>query len=336
MQLDKKRGKISVIVPIYNSEKTLKRTIKSIINQSYTNLEIILVNDGSKDNSLEICKEFENHDSRIIVIDQSNKGVGEARNKGMDVASGEFISFIDSDDTIDNNFYEELYSTAIETTADIVESGVEVILPSNNIIFPYEKEKKINVSDNKEYMKHYLDFSYNVSVWGKIYKKELIGTTRFPKLNINEDFIFLWEIVKKTKKFCENLNINYYYFLNKDKSLSKSPFCHENMSMLDHLEDVVKDVEALQPELMNEAMNHYSACLLHTLVLYYNYITSEDVYNTKEYYDKDRDRLLEATEKMTPIKSYLLLNESEYDVSQLINDIKLMSNTQAKTKGKRI
>lgn len=333
MTLNTNGGKISVIVPVYNSERTLKTTIESIINQSYTNLEIILVNDGSTDKSLEICRYFENNDSRIIVINQSNQGVGEARNNGLNIASGEFVSFIDSDDIIDNNFFETLYDTACKTGADIIESGAKVILPGDNIIYPYEKSPKIIECDNKEYMKHYLDFSFNVSVWGKIYKKELIGDIRFPKLNINEDFIFLWEIVKRTNKFCENLNVNYHYFLNKEKSLSKSPFCHDNMSMLDHLEEVVQDVRELEPELLPEAMNHYSACLLHTLVLYYNYITSVDSYQSGEYYLEDRDRLLEATQNMTPITSYLLLHESEYDVSKLIDEIYNKTN---KTRGKKI
>lgn len=324
------RGKISVIIPIYNSEKTLKNTINSIINQSYTNLEIILINDGSKDKSLDICRYFENKDNRIVVINQPNQGVGISRNKGLDIASGEFVSFIDSDDIIDNNFFEILYDTACKTNSDIIESGAKVILPENNIIYPYEKDSKIIVCDNKEYMRHYLDFSFNVSVWGKIYKKELIGDIRFPKLNINEDFIFLWEIVKRTNKFCENLNVNYHYFLNKENSLSKSPFCHDNMSMLTHLEKVVQDVKELEPELIPEAMNHYSACLLHTLVLYYNYIMSIDSSQNCEYYLKDRDILLEATHNMIPITSYLLLHESEYDVSQLIDEI------YNKTRGKQI
>lgn len=86
--------KISLIIPIFNSEKTLKRTLNSVVNQTYKNLEIILVNDGSTDNSLYICEEYAKNDNRIIIINQSNKGVGEARNCGLDIATGEFISLL--------------------------------------------------------------------------------------------------------------------------------------------------------------------------------------------------------------------------------------------------
>ena len=100
--------KISIIVPIYNSETYLRRCLISLINQKYNNLEIILVNDGSTDNSLSICKEYEKKDSRIKLINQLNKGVAHTRNIGLDVATGDYITFVDSDDFIDKNMYSEL------------------------------------------------------------------------------------------------------------------------------------------------------------------------------------------------------------------------------------
>ena len=312
------KGKISVIVPIFNSEETLASTIESIINQSYDNLEIILVNDGSVDSSLEICERYQNVDDRIIVINKSNSGVGESRNRGLDVASGEFIAFVDSDDTLDMNYFETLYNTAELTGAQIVESGAKVVLSETEVIYPYEKPDKIILCDNKEYMKNYLNFSFNVSVWGKIYRRDLIGEIRFPQLNINEDFIFLWEIVKRTQLCCENLNTNYHYYLDKENSLSKTPFSHNHMTMLTHLNQVVADVIDIAPELLKEAQNHYSACLLHTLVLYYQYINSD---NCNDYYLEDKNDLIDATKKMIPITSYLLLHESQYDVDELIDSI---------------
>lgn len=316
--MESRVGKISVIVPVYNSEATLRKTLNSIISQSNSNLEIILINDGSSDNSLSICEEYEKKDSRIIVIDKENTGVGETRNIGIDISNGEFISFVDSDDELDRNFFEVLYDTALETGAQIVESGAKVILSETEHIFPYEKDSKIILCDNKEYMRNYLNFSFNVSVWGKIYRRDLIGDIRFPKLNINEDFIFLWEIVKRTSLCCENLTTNYHYYLDKEDSLSKTPFNRNHMSMLDHLEQVVDEVAVLQPKLITEAQNHYSACLLHTLVLYYNYITSD---LATDYYLEEKERLLEATKNMIPIQSYLLLHESVYNVDDLVHEI---------------
>lgn len=317
--------KISVIVPIYNSAQTLERTLNSIINQNYKNLEIILVNDGSTDNSLEICKKYAEKDNRIRIVNQFNKGVGEARNHGIDVATGEFISFVDSDDTMDKNFYSELIATQIVTNADIVESGAKVVLGKNNEIYPYEKKDKINIFENHDYMKNYLNFSLNVSVWGKIYKKELIGDIRFPDLNINEDFVFLWEIVKRTKLFCENLNVNYHYYLDKEVSLSKAPFSASNMTMISHIDDVLNDVNKIYPDLNKIAKNHYNACLLHNLVLYYLYLKSEVC---DDLFIKERDEMLEKSKSMEPITSYLLLHEAQYHVPTLRDEIKNISESK--------
>ncbi len=314
--------KISVIIPIYNSSQTLERTINSVINQTYKNLEIILVNDGSTDDSIKICKKYAKKDNRIIIVNQKNKGVGEARNHGIDVSTGNFISFVDSDDTMDENLYKELIATQIVTNADIVESGAKVILGKDNEIFPYEKNDKIIIYENHDYMKNYLNFSLNVSVWGKIYKRELIGDIRFPNLNINEDFVFLWEIVKRTNLFCENLNVNYHYYLDKEVSLSKAPFSSDNMTMISHIEDVVNDVKNIYPDLNKTAKNHYNACLLHTMVLYYLYLKSEI---GEDLFIEEKDEMLEKSENMEPITSYLLLHEAEYDVKKLREDIKKIS-----------
>ena len=118
---------ISVIVPVYNTEKFLKNCISSIANQTYKDLEIILVNDGSTDNSGKICDDFAQKDSRIKVIHQSNKGVGAARNAGLDVAKGAYIGFVDSDDILRPDMYEFLLNNLIVHNADISVCGVQKI-----------------------------------------------------------------------------------------------------------------------------------------------------------------------------------------------------------------
>lgn len=158
------KNKITVIVPMYNTEEYIERCIRSIMEQTYENLEIIIVNDGSTDKSLDICKKLQKDDDRIVIVNQKNKGVGEARNHGIDVATGDFISFVDSDDTMDKNFYKELIATQLVTNADIIESGAKVILGNGNEIFPYEKNDKIIIYENHDYIKNYLNFSLNVSV----------------------------------------------------------------------------------------------------------------------------------------------------------------------------
>ena len=108
------KEKISIIMPIYNAEKTLNKSIESILKQTYKNLEIILVNAGSIDRSLEICEYYKSIDPRIIIINKPNSGVGDSRNKAIDISTGDYISFIDADDMISENYIEELYRTIIE------------------------------------------------------------------------------------------------------------------------------------------------------------------------------------------------------------------------------
>ena len=191
--------------------------------------------------------------------------------------------------------------------------------------FLMKKKDKIIIYENHDYMKNYLNFSLNVSVWGKIYKRELIGDIRFPDLNINEDFVFLWEIVKRTNLFCENLNVNYHYYLDKEVSLSKAPFSSNNMTMISHIEDVINDVKNIYPDLNKTAKNHYNACLLHTMILYYLYLKLELGENL---FIEERNEMLEKSENMEPITSYLLLHEAEYDVEKLREDIKAISETK--------
>ena len=112
--------KLSVIVPVYNTEKYLERCIDSIVNQTFKNVEILLINDGSTDNSIEICRRYEKNDERIKLINKQNSGVSETRNIGIENATGEFITFVDSDDEIALNMYEQMIGAANEKDADIV------------------------------------------------------------------------------------------------------------------------------------------------------------------------------------------------------------------------
>ena len=116
--------KVSIIVPVYNVENYLIDCLDSLINQTLKEIEIILINDGSTDNSLKIINLYAQYDSRIKIIDQENKGPSSARNRGLDVSQGEFISFIDSDDWIDNDFIEKLYLSALNNNCDIATATI--------------------------------------------------------------------------------------------------------------------------------------------------------------------------------------------------------------------
>lgn len=190
---------ISVIVPIYNVEKYLCRCIESIINQTYKNLQIILVDDGSPDKCGEICDEYAKRDSRIIAIHQENKGVSAARNAGLDIAIGEYVGFVDPDDYIHEEMYKEMLDTLRETNSDLVICGYDYVNEQGNVLRPYE-EKDVQTLTQKEYMSMQFDMPPTVrhTVWNKLFKAKHWGSTRFPEdLKSSEDVLALTEYINK-------------------------------------------------------------------------------------------------------------------------------------------
>ena len=166
---------ISLIIPVHNVEKYLYECIESVICQTYTNLEIILIDDGSKDKSGEICEEYGKKDNRIIVIHQENGGVSSARNIGLEVAKGKYISFVDSDDYIEKTFIEELYKKIKENDAQISMCGLNKIDDNNEILGTYGYSK--DFIDGRELLENkYIQDGY---LWNKLYSAEIWKNQRF-------------------------------------------------------------------------------------------------------------------------------------------------------------
>jgi glycosyltransferase involved in cell wall biosynthesis len=203
--------KISIIVPAYNSEKTLKRCIDSIINQTYSNIEIIIVNDGSTDNTKEICDQYAQNDLRIKVIHKNNGGVSSARNEGIKNASGEFIQFIDSDDYIDVNMCERLVKVIKEHNSDLVVCGYKTILGDSISFEPCINKRVDEIADLSGYFSElYKKHLFN-SPWNKLYKREKINFYYDENLSLGEDLLFNLEYLKRSKKisFIEDCLYNY-------------------------------------------------------------------------------------------------------------------------------
>ncbi len=186
--------KVSVIVPIYNVEKYLEKCINSLLSQTLEDIQIILVNDGSKDNSGNIAKEYEkNNKNRIIYVEKENGGLSDARNYGLKYATSDFIAFLDSDDYIEKNAYEEMYNKAIEENADYVECD-----------FIWEFPNKIRVDKQYPYKnkKEMLSF-VRVVAWNKLIKRQLItdNNLEFPKGLRYEDVEFTYKLIPFINKF---------------------------------------------------------------------------------------------------------------------------------------
>ena len=190
---------VSVIVPIYNTEKYLDRCIKSIVNQTYKNLEIILVDDGSTDNCPSICDNWAKIDSRINVIHQKNSGVSAARNAALDLASGEYIGFVDSDDFIEPDMYSLLVQKSVDTDAGCASCGFvfDYIDGRDSVLIKSEDF----VLNGEDILKNYIaDKLIRPETANKIYKKSLFDNVRFnPDIHYAEDLLINYELLKNAK-----------------------------------------------------------------------------------------------------------------------------------------
>ena len=224
--------KISVIIPVYNVEKYLKRCLESVTNQTLKDIEVICVNDGSTDGTLKILNTYASKDERIKLIDLSkNHGASFARNKGLDIATSEYISFVDSDDYLDLNFYEKLYKKAKKTNADIVK-GKRIIL---------KKDGSEEISKLNTLIKTKSKFSFSYEWTTAIYKSSLINKYNIrlhPEFIVAEDVAFLNEILLKTDKI-ETVNNVIYYYCRRDNSLNEEVYSEEkifnNLSVIEYI-----------------------------------------------------------------------------------------------------
>ena len=195
MQTDKK---VSIIIPVYNAEKYLERSINSILKQTYKNIELILVDDGSKDNSLRVCQEFSKKHKNIITIHKENGGVSEARNTGIQHATGDYIEFVDADDSIDENCVEKLVSGIKDADVCLCGfvldkiDGQKILAAKEDYVFEFRKDIK------KAFDLVRLGLSN--SPCNKLYKKEKIKTLFNKKYFIGEDVIFNLNYIKNCEK----------------------------------------------------------------------------------------------------------------------------------------
>lgn len=240
---------ISVIIPVYNVEKFLDKCIQSVVKQSYINLEIILVNDGSLDGSGGICDKWSKLDSRIKVIHQQNGGLSKARNTGLDIATGEYIGFVDSDDYICVNMYEHLIELAKKNNSEMVICNYRFVdtkgailrqekIIKNEILSKYDMFKKITESSN----------FYFVTAVNKIYSRSIFDDLRFPIGKIHEDEFIIHKVINK----CNSIATvdNYFYnYVQRDDSIMHSKY---SIKRLDGMEALIDRYLFYKKERLNE------------------------------------------------------------------------------------
>lgn len=226
--------KISIIIPIYNEEKYLESCIKSILNQTYTDFECILVDDGSSDNSSKICDEYALQDTRIVVIHSEHKGVSSARSIGLKMAKGDYISFVDSDDMISNNMLESMMNHIISNNADIVVCGYEYIFEETRKSILYAKSINIEIKSGKEVLKTFGEeySELHFVLCNKLYRKELFEGIEFPYGMLHEDEFVLYKIYYSAQKVVIINDCFYKYY--------KRPGSITNVYSLKRLESYIE------------------------------------------------------------------------------------------------
>ena len=218
------REKISIIIAVYKAEQYLDKCINSVVNQTYKNLEILLVDDGSPDNCPKMCDDWAQKDNRIKVIHKTNGGVSSAWNAGLDNATGEYIAFVDSDDWVDNKYVEELYNALKKHNCDM--SICSNYIVKNNVVKPdkkyfcfgvdsyYDAANCLSVFWNKKYWRH--------TTWGKLYKKTIFNNIRYPEdIRCTEDTYIIYDICQNIKNGIVTISKPLYYYVIHNKSVGR-------------------------------------------------------------------------------------------------------------------
>lgn len=256
--------KVSVIVPIYKVEAYLRECIDSIINQTYTNLEIILVDDGSPDNCGAICDEYAAKDSRIKVIHKENGGLSDARNAGLDIAAGDFYCFVDSDDILPDHSVRTLLDFLNTHDGDMVIAGFERFSDENgNVFFSTEDEGLwTHVYSREDALRDF--YRDGCQAWAVLYKRRIHEHIRFPKGEINEDEAIVFRILDLCDRVVVTSRVVYSY-RNREESITTSSFSEKKLAWVKHCRDNLTFIREKYPQLEAYALQRYRGSLLWAL-----------------------------------------------------------------------
>lgn len=294
---------VSIIVPVYNVERYLDRCLKSLVNQTYLNIEIILVNDGSPDMCPKICEEWAQRDHRIKVIHKKNGGLSDARNKGVDVAKGIYICFVDSDDYVAQTYVETLYKLIRDNNTDMSAVSFKKVYtidqdPDRKI----KREDAIIVFEGEEAIRQlFSDNTYANYAWNKMYKRELFENVRFPRGRKMEDLGTTYKLLLNTRRIVYSKKILYYYYQREDSILHKAnlDFYRDKFELSKERFEIVKNI---YPHLIENDL-FYFRVLLETYPKLYDILDEYDWKNTTKATFARCKKLVGPKEK---IKCFLL------------------------------
>ena len=257
--MSQEKALISIIIPVYKVEKYLEKCIQSVINQTYENLQIILVDDGSPDNCGKICDEYAKKDHRIEVIHKSNGGLSDARNKGLEIAKGEYIGFVDSDDYIEADMYEVLYNLLKQYNADV--SICNFYTVSQGKISIKNADNGINEYNRIEILKGILlDRNIQSYAWNKLYKKELFDEIKYPIGKKYEDIGTTFYLLEKCNKVVVTGKSEYYYINRQDSIVNNvtestiTDYIELIMQRYDYIEENIKELSSYNKDYLKRIL----------------------------------------------------------------------------------
>ena len=294
-----KKDLISIVVPIYKVEKYLNNTIKCLVNQTYSNIEIVLVDDGSPDNCPKMCDDYVKKDKRIKVIHKKNGGLSDARNVGIDNSNGKYITFIDSDDLIEKDYIEYLYELIKKYDVDLSIAPHIISLPRKEINEGnnYEEQKL----DQKEAFKRLLlKEGYSVSSCGKLYNKKLFTGVRFPVGKLCEDNGTTYKLIDKCD-FVAYGNIPKYKYIIRDESITTSKFNPRKMDLIELTDEMCSHIKNKYPELSDctsqrEIESRFA--VLRQMIFSKEYYKSKEINDIIKYI-KDRKKIIKDNKYST-------------------------------------
>ena len=295
----KNKMNISVIIPMYNAERYIRKCLDSIISQTYQNLEVIIVNDGSTDSSREICEEYVLKDKRITLVNTENRGAGSARNTGLEMATGDYVSFIDSDDYICSDYYERLSKMIQETNADIA-------IGRYKRISEHDTMKFVNTGDMKErssreqllelYGEDIDRYVNSVLVTNKLFNKKLFGNEiRYPIRRLIDDEFIIYKLIDRASKIVYTDDVMYAY-VQSDGSVMRTNFkekrVHDTMDVYDEVYAYFKEKD--DKELNRLVMIRY---LLYCVEMAQKTSMSEIIENKKKVYEYLKEKFEAKSEE---------------------------------------
>lgn len=291
--MKKEQPLVSIIIPVYNAEKYIQTCLESITKQTYSNIEVIAVDDGSLDQSLKICQQYQLEYPMIKSFHKKNEGVAKTRNYGLHKAKGDFITFVDSDDFIHPDYVRNLVDQLLHNQADIAICNFYKILEGKKV--PNYKEKEIENTNfsQKEAMKLFLyQDKIDSSFWAKMYKKKLFDNITIKNYKVFEDMDTLYQLILKTEKVAYCSRVLYYYLVRQDSLIHKK-FSKENAKVISILDEMEKKVLQIYPDLE-------SAFYIRKMNAYF-YIL-RNVKKNSELYLEARQFILKNRKKVLAIK----------------------------------